>query len=165
MPSEKFHAEQALPDDDPIPDDPNQLKEVVVEETVRNNSDVLLLLVIGEKNWALKPTKFPWLWKGQDESAEEMQKEEKQKEEQTEEKKIPWSSFPLEQDPLHASDTDDEETDGSSDEDSDDSGFDEEVEENEETAGKSEKVCLGPFIGLALGSALLGGSLGYCRAR
>ena len=78
---------------------------------------------------------------------------------QAEEKKIPWSSFPLEQEPLHAStDTDDEE--------SDDSGFDEEVEENnEETAGKREKVSLGPLLGLALGSALLGGSLGYCRAR
>ena len=111
MPSESFHEEQPLPDDELVEEDPDHPNQ------------------------------------------------------QAEEKKIPWSSFPLEQDPLHASDTDDEETDGSSDEDSDDSGFDEEVEENEETAGKSEKVCLGPFIGLALGSALLGGSLGYCRAR
>ena len=158
MPSEKFHEDQPLPDDDPIPDHPNQLKEVVLEETVRNSSDVLALLVIGEKNWALKQKKFPWLWKGQDESAEEKQKEEK-------EKKIPWSSFPLEQEPLHASDTDDEETEGGSDEKSDDSGFDEDMEENEEAAGKREKVSLGPFLGLALGSALLGGSLGYCRAR
>ena len=84
---------------------------------------------------------------------------------QAEEKKIPWSSFPLEQEPLHASDTDDEETEGSSDEKTDDSGFDGDTEEKEKAAGKREKVSLGPFLGLALGSALLGGSLGYCRAR
>ena len=160
MLTEKFHEEQPLPDDDPIPDHPNQLKEALDEGTVMNNSDVLALLVIGEKNRALKQNKFPRLWKGQDESAEETQKEEvKEKKVGEKEKKIPWSSFPLEQEPLHAStDTDDEE--------SDDSGFDEEVEENnEETAGKREKVSLGPLLGLALGSALLGGSLGYCRAR
>ena len=155
MPSEKFHEDQPLPDDDPIPDHPNQLKEVVLEETVRNSSDVLALLVIGEKNWALKQKKFPWLWKGQDESAEEKQKEEK-------EKKIPWSSFPLEQEPLHA---------GSSDEKSFGSGkgfgfgYDEDMEENEGAVGKREKVSLGPYLGLVLGSALLGGSLGCCHTR
>ena len=140
-----------MPDDDPIPDHPNQLKEVVLEEALRNNSDVLTLLICEKK--------FPWMFKGQDESAEETQKEEQKEQKEEKEKNIPWSSFPLEQEPLHASaDTDDEE--------SDDSGFDEEVEENnEETAGKREKVSLGPLLGLALGSALLGGSLGYCRAR
>merc|ERR1711990_191614 len=155
VPSEKFHAEQALPDDDPIPDDPNQLKEVVVEETVRNNSDALAHLVVGEKNWALKQKKLPWMWKGKEKSAAEMQEEK--------EKKVPWSSFPLERGPLHV---DDEETEGSSDEESEDSGFDSDTEEEEEATGKKEKISqLGPLLGLALGSALLGGSLGYCRAR
>ena len=37
MPSEKFHEEQPLPDDDPKPDHPNP-KEVVEEETVRNSA-------------------------------------------------------------------------------------------------------------------------------
>merc|ERR1711990_611832 len=163
VPSEKFHAEQALPDDDPIPDDPNQLNEVVVEETVRNNSDSLAHLVVGEKNWALKQTKLPWMWKGKEESAEEMQKEEKKEDEEEEkEKKVPWSLFPLEREPLHV---DDEETEGSSDEESDDSGFDTALEE-EEATGKKEKISqLGPVLGLSLGCALLGGSLGYCRAR
>ena len=160
MPSEKFHEEQPLPDDDPIPDDPNQPKEVVEEETVRNNSGALAHPVIGdEKNWALKQNKFPWLWKGQDESAEETEKEE-------EKKKIPWSSFPLEQEPLHASDTsDDDETEGSSDEESEDSGFEDSFEESFEESLEADGQSLGPFLGLALGSALLGGSLGYCRAR
>ena len=157
MTSEKFHGDQPLPDDDPIPDHPNQLKEVVLEEALRNNSDVLTLLICEKK--------FPWMFKGQDESAEETQKEEQKEQKEEKEKNIPWSSFPLEQEPLHASDTDDEETEGGSDEKSDDSGFDEDMEENEEAAGKREKVSLGPFLGLALGSALLGGSLGYCRAR
>ena len=158
MPSEKFHEEQPLPDDDPIPDHPNQLKKVVEED----NSDVLALVVIGEKNWTVKQKKFPWSWKGQDESAEGTQKEEKEEEkekdddEEEEEKEIPVSSFPLKEEPLDASDTEEEE---SSDEESEDSGFEEEMEEEE--ADKS----LAPFLGLALGSALLGGSLGYCRAR
>ena len=155
VPSEKFHEEQPLPDDDPIPDNPNQMKEVVEE----NNS-------------ALKQKKLPWLWKGQEESAEETQKEEKKKEEEKEEK-MPWSSFPPEREPLHG-DTDDdndetdseEESDDSSDEESDDSGFDEEdLEENLDFAGKREKLSPGRFLGLALGSALVGGSLGYCHAR
>jgi len=164
VPSEKFHEEQALPDDDPIPDDPNKLKEVVVEETVRNNSDALAHLVDGEKNWALKQKKLPWMWKGKEKSAAEMQKEEKKEDEEEEkEKKVPWSSFPLERGPLHV---DDEETEGSSDEESEDSGFDSDTEEDEEATGKKEKISqLGPFLGIALGSALLGGSLGYCRAR
>ena len=140
MPSE----DQPLPDDDPIPDHPNQLKEVVLEEALRNNSDVLTLLICEKK--------FPWMFKGQDESAEETQKEE-QKEEK--EKNIPWSSFPLEQEPLHASEKSFGSGKGFG------FGYDEDTEENEEAAGKS----LGPLLGLALGSALLGGSLGYCRAR
>ena len=69
------------------------------------------------------------------------------------EEKISWSSFP------------------SSDEKSFGSGkgfgfgFDEDMEENEEAAGKREKVSVGPYLGLALGSALLGGSLGSCHTR
>merc|ERR1711990_994202 len=50
VPSEKFHEEQPLPDDDPIPDNPNQMMEVVEEETVRTNSNAL-------------QKKLPWLWK------------------------------------------------------------------------------------------------------
>ena len=62
MPSKKFHEDQPLPDDDPIPDDdPNQLKEVVVEETMRNNCNALAHLAVGERNWALKQKKLPWL--------------------------------------------------------------------------------------------------------
>ena len=148
MPSEKFHEDQPLPDDDPIPDHPNQLKEVVLEEALRNNSDVLTLLICEKK--------FPWMFKGQDESAEETQKEE-QKEEK--EKNIPWSSFPLEQEPLHASEKSFGSGKGFG------FGYDEDMEENEEAAGKREKVSLGPFLGLGLGSALLGGSLGCCHTR
>ena len=154
-----------MPDDDPIPDDPNQqLKEVeVAEETVRNNSNAVAHSVPGlvgdEKSWALKQKMLPWFWKGKEESAEETQEEEEEKEE----KKVPWSSFPLERKPLH--DTDDEETEVNSDEESDDPGFDSDIVEKERAAGKKEKASLGPLLGLALGSALLGGSLGYCSAR
>ena len=151
-----FHEDQPLPDDDPIPDNPNQMKEVVEEETVRTNSNADFL-AIGENNSALKQKKLPWFWKGQEELAGETQKEEKKKEEEKEEEKIPWSSFPLERQPLHG-DTDDnnnetdsdEESDDSSDEESDDSGFDEEeMEENLDFAGKREKLSVGPFLGLA----------------
>ena len=59
-----------------------------------------------------------------------------------------------------------EESDDSSDEESDDSGFDEEdLEENLDFAVKREKLSLSPVLSLTLGSALVGGSLGYCRAR
>ena len=71
VPSEMFHEEQPLPDDDPIPDNPNQMMEVVEEETVRTNSNAL-------------QKKLPWLWKGQEKSAEETQKEKKEEEKEEE---------------------------------------------------------------------------------
>ena len=140
-----------MPDDEPIPDYPNQVME---EETVRNN----LLMIGDDKNWALKQKKLPWLWKGQDKSDEE--KEVSQK---NEEEKMSCPAFPLKQEPVYASETsdDDDETESSSDEESYDSGFEDDGENMEKGAPKS----LGPLLGLVLGSTLLGGSLGYCHAR
>ena len=46
---------------------------------------------------------------------------------------------------------------------SDDSGFEE--EEEEEDNKEVEKIGLTPFLGLAVGSMLVGTSVGYCQAR
>ena len=52
-------------------------------------------------------------------------------------------------------------TDSRSERDSDDSGFEEEEEDNK----KMQKIGLTPFLGLVVGSMLVGTSVGYCQAR
>ena len=155
MSSEKFHEEQPLPDDDPIPDYPTQMMEMMEEETVKND----------DKNWPESAEQ-----KGDSPKKEkkgERQKNEKKekKKEEKEEKKISWSEFPKKQEPVqvHASETsdDDEDTEGS--EESDDSGFENNLEDMEEAPRKN--FGLGPLLSLSLGSAVLGGSLGYGHAR
>ena len=54
-------------------------------------------------------------------------------------------------------------TDSRSERDSDDSGFEE--EEEEEDNKEMEKIGLSPFLGLAVGSMLVGTSVGCCQAR
>ena len=147
-----------MPDDDPIPDNnPDDQREV---ESVTINANMVVL--VGEKNWALKKEKLPWFWRVKEEEKEEEKKEEPHKRGE----KIPLSS----------DEEDETDSEGSSDEDSDvdedsnvdeDSDVDEDSNEDEdaEVGEMEEEVNLGPFIGLALGSALLGGSLGHCHAR
>ena len=54
-------------------------------------------------------------------------------------------------------------TDSRSERDSDDSGFEE--EEEEEDNKEMEKIGLSPFLGLAVGSMLVGTSVGCCQTR
>ena len=161
VPSEVFQEDQPLPDDDPIPDNnPDDQREV---ESVTINANMVVL--VGEKKWALLEEKLPWFWKVKEEEEEEKEEEKKEEPDKRGEKISLSSDEEGETDSEGSSDEDsDVDEDSNVDEDSDVDG-DSNGDEDAEVGEMEEEVNLGPFIGLALGSALLGGSLGHCHAR
>ena len=137
VPTQRFHEDQPLPDNDPIPDHPDDLKKMN-----------MVKLSCGEE--------------GKKEEKNNKEKEVKKMME-TELNWIPWSSFPQDSEGRGIG----SQSDSRSARESDDSDFDdpEEEEDDEEEKSEMKKISLGSFLCLAVGAALVGGSFGYCRAR
>ena len=150
LPTQRFHEDQPLPDNDPIPDhqddhlddhpDDHQ------EEFKKKNRKKLACVKTRKKeeNKEKGPTKLEKTELNRSSDAFCLRS------------KI----LEIPQDPVLEVGA---HTDSRSERDSDDSGFEE--EEEEEDNKEMEKIGLSPFLGLAVGSMLVGTSVGCCQTR
>ena len=147
LPTQRFHEDQPLPDNDPIPDhQDNHLDDHPddhQEEFKKKNRKKLACVKTRKKeeNKEKGPTKLEKTELNRSSDAFCLRP------------KI----LEISQDPVGGG----AHTDSRSERDSDDSGFEEEEEDNKEM----EKIGLSPFLGLAVGSMLVGTSVGCCQTR
>ena len=151
FPTQRFHEDQPLPDNDPIPDH----QEEHLDDHLDDHQEELKKK--NRKKLACVKTRK----KGENKEKGLTKLEKTELNRSSDAFCLRPKILEIPQDPVLGVGA---HTDLRSQRDSDDSGFEEEEEEEEDNK-EVEKIGLTPFLGLAVGSMLVGTSVGCCQAR